>query len=142
MATLGIAALAACTANSAPVVETESQTSPDKVPTASDDTLRLALGAEATAARGRVTVRFLERVSDDRCPANVICIRAGDAKVRLRVHTGAESQEATIGIYEDPKAIRAEGYSVTVLELAPYPGLHGEGDPQPSPSVVVRVHHP
>ena len=133
------AALAGCTGRSAPVEHGGNQPSPDDTPRIVDDTLHIALGAERVADGGRLAIRFLERVSDDRCPANAICIWAGDARVRLAVRSGGSSTESVIGMNLEPKAIIVAGYRITVAELSPYPGLHGEGDPQPAPVVVVRV---
>lgn len=132
------AALAGCTGRSAPVEHGGNQPSPDDAPGTVGDTLHIALGAERMAAGGRLAIRFLERVSDHRCPANVVCVWAGDARVRLAVRSGASSTETVIGMHLEPKAILAGGYRITVAELSPYPGLYDEEDP-PAPVVVVKV---
>lgn len=132
------ASLAACGGMSAPVEHGGNQPSPDDTPATVGDTLHIALGAERVAAGGRLAIRFLERVSDDRCPANAICVWSGDARVRLAVRSAASSIETVIGMYLEPKAIVAAGYRITVAELSPYPGLYDEANP-PTPVVVVRV---
>jgi hypothetical protein len=132
-----VAALAAC-GKSAPVEHGGNQPSPDDTPGIVDDTLHIALGAERSTGGGRLAIRFLERVSDDRCPANAVCIWAGDARVRLAVRSGTFSTETVIGMNLEPKAILAGGYRITVAELSPYPGLYDEENP-PAPVVVVRI---
>lgn len=135
---IAAAALAACSGTSAPVEHGGNQPSPDDTPRIVDDTLHIALGAERVADGGRLAIRFLERVSDDRCPANAICVWAGDARVRLAVRSGTFSSETVIGMNLEPKAILAAGYRITVAELSPYPGLYDE-ESAPAPAVVVRV---
>jgi hypothetical protein len=135
---MAAAALAGCSGRSAPVEHGGNQPSPDDTPGTVGDTLHIAVGAERVTADGRLAIRFLERVSDDRCPANVVCVWAGDARVRLAVRSATSSTETVIGMNLEPKAIIAAGYRITVAELSPYPGLYDEENP-PAPVVVVRV---
>ena len=132
------ASLGACGGMSAPVEQGGNQPSPDDTPATAGDTLHIALGAERLAAGGRIAIRFLERVSDDRCPANAVCVWAGDARVRLAVRSAASSIETVIGMHLEPKAIIAGGHRITVAELSPYPGLYDE-ESAPAPVVVVKV---
>lgn len=137
-----VLAAAACTGNSAPVEQGGNGPSPDGAPAALNDSVRIALGSAAVFDGGRFSVRFLERVKDDRCPINAICVRAGSGQVRVRFQSGGAALDARLGIGErDPAApgtVSVGGYTVTLLELSPYPGQYDEGS-APPPSIAVRV---
>jgi hypothetical protein len=92
--------------------------------TPSSPSIGVALGSEFTLKPGETAridstdlgVFFFGVLSDSRCPANAICVQAGDAVVALRVGT-AEVElrsntvpERTVGIYK-----------VRVVKLEPYP---------------------
>lgn len=139
---VALVAAVACTGNSTPVEHGGNQPSPDGAPAALNDTVRIALNGEAVFDGGRFGVRFIERVKDDRCPANAICVRWGSAQVKVRLRSGAVSQDALLGAGEPdpaaPASLTVARYTVTLLELSPYPGLHGDGE-APAPSILVRV---
>lgn len=103
------------------------------------DTVHIALGGEHRFSNAPLSIRFVQRVSDSRCPANAICVRAGEAMVRLRVEIPGTAKEEVVKVDPDAPPLAIGEYLVSVQELHPYPGLYGEGDPQPRPHVVVRV---
>ncbi|MEM1043136.1 MAG: hypothetical protein AAGI91_10960 [Bacteroidota bacterium] len=84
-----------------------------------------------------VSVRFDEVVSDNRCPANVNCVQAGEAQVRFTlVDTGQGDIPFTLQIdggitevqdIERYQFERADRFVVALLLLQPYPG-HGEDE--------------
>lgn len=129
---------AACGGNTAPVESAGDRPSPDDAPIAAD-TVHVRLGTERRIDDGRLTISFRERVSDDRCPANAVCVRAGEARVRLRARVGASTHEGVVVVGAEGAPVAAGAYRLTVTELHPYPGLYGESDPQPTPWIVVRV---
>lgn len=135
-------AAAACGRNSAPVEQRGDQRPPASAPALVDDTVHVTLGTERRLDDGRLAIRLLERVSDDRCPANALCVRAGEARVRLRVQAAATTREGVVTVGDTSAAVVAGPYRVTVTELHPYPGLYGEGDPQPTPWIVARAARP
>lgn len=142
LAALTIGTAVACTGNSAPVEHGGNQPSPDGAPAALYDTVRIALGHEAVFDRGRFAVRFVERVKDDRCPANAMCVRWGSAHAKVRLRAGTAARDALLGAGEPdpaaPASVRVALYEVKLLELAPYPGTYDPAVP-PAPSILVRV---
>jgi len=138
-----LVALAACGGAAGPVERADDGAPASTVqPTAGlDDTLRIDLGAERTADRGNVRVRFVARVNDSRCPANAMCVWQGDAAVRLQVRVGSESRDTILHTSLQPSTLAIGGYTLSVPGLTPYPGTYPEGT-DPKPTVLVRVVHP
>lgn len=135
-------ALAGCRANGGPAGPT-SEPVPDATwGAALDDTLHIPLGAERTADGGRVAVRFVAKVNDSRCPANAMCVWAGDASVRLVVRSGGATRDTVLHTNLEPRAVAVGAYTVTVPGLLPYPGTYPEGSPPHPPIVIVRIARP
>ena len=88
----------------------------------SEFTLRPGETAEVQSTGLRVT--FLGVRSDSRCPADVLCIQAGDAVVGLRVGTAEvelrsnSAPEAAVGVY-NVRVQRVEPYVYTSRPIAP-----------------------
>ena len=103
-----------------------------------DDTVRVQLGRSATLDAGRLVVTFVARLSDSRCPANVVCVWMGDAAVRIAARAGRISVEHDLHTGIEPHSLSVDRYVVTVIGLTPYPGT----DEQGTPTVGLRVTAP
>jgi hypothetical protein len=101
-----------------------------------DDTLTVALGGTASTRDRKLRLTFVELAADSRCAANVVCVWEGDAAVKLRVETGTNVAETTIHTRLEPKVLEIGGFSLSLLEVRPYPGT--TTTPQ-TPTVVVRA---
>ncbi len=84
---------------------------------------------------GGKSVKFLEVISDSRCPKGVTCIWEGEAKLLLGVFEDGKllkemivSHSASNIPYDIPLNISVEGiaYSISGLELFPYPTTKDE----------------
>lgn len=100
-----------------------------------DDTLQVELGRTATADGGRVAVTFVARLSDSRCPANVMCVWMGDAAVRISARAGRTAVERELHTGIEPHSLSVDRYTITVVGLTPYPGTGGGG----TPTAILRV---
>lgn len=81
----------------------------------------LAPGETAKVSGADVNIRFVGVERDSRCPADVICIQAGDAIVRVEVLSstgGAKSYDLHTA---NSQPVRHGDVSITLVELAPYP---------------------
>lgn len=87
-----------------------------------DDTLTIPLGKQASTRDGAVRLTFVRLVSESRCPINVVCVWQGDAAVRLHGIATAGAVEVTVHTALDPKTFSVNGYTVTLLDVLPYPG--------------------
>ena len=76
----------------------------------------------------------LLKVTDSRCPLDVRCVWAGEVGIDVEI--------AKLGVVyvrqplytlfganaaNEPKSVIAEGYTVKILEVTPYPGQNGSG---------------
>lgn len=93
---------------------------PPSVPTIG---LKLMYGDMANF--GDTQVKFVEVLSDSRCPKDVTCVWAGEAKVRVEVYKNGqlfEEKELTFGaLSKDLAIVTNELLSVNALKLQPYP---------------------
>ncbi|QRR01000.1 hypothetical protein [Dyadobacter sandarakinus] len=69
----------------------------------------------------------LKDVSDSRCPKNVVCIQAGDAKLLFDVSEGSNEAEVVVNFKGDAKTdsqtfvLGAQKYLLKVSSVLPYP---------------------
>ena len=78
---------------------------------------------ESVAIRSEgLTVAFTEVNEDSRCPTGATCITAGQASVTLRLAKSASDISVLLTIPGDANA-EFEGYTVTLLDLLPYPSI-------------------
>ena len=109
---VALLAAAGCT----PVAPTEG------VPLGRPFTLQPGTGGQIEGTDLRVI--FQGVVSDSRCPADAICVQAGDAVVELRVGTAlvllrsASAPEQVVGIYR-VRLTRVEPYPASSQPIAP-----------------------
>lgn len=88
-----------------------------------------SLGFQQTASYGLIDIKFKAMISDSRCPKNVTCIRAGEAKVIVSVFkdgTFIKDQELIIDasgylIEEVHTFFSTEDFKMMAFGLSPYP---------------------
>jgi hypothetical protein len=75
-----------------------------------------------TARAGGLRVRFLEVVSDSRCPADAVCIALGDAVAAFELRAEGQNIEVELAVVApDDRAVEFEDFVVEFLALGPYP---------------------
>ena len=83
---------------------------------------KLTLGE--TASTNGVTFHFKEVLEDSRCPENVQCVWAGQARVQVDI-SGSDLQEEAVDIIVGKKGkdviCETDGYVFRAVQLAPYP---------------------
>lgn len=72
---------------------------------------------EALALPGGARLRYVERVSDSRCPPGVQCIRAGEAQVRFELDTGMGEPDTRVLTLPGRSTETLGGWHVELLEL-------------------------
>jgi len=82
-AALAVAAACSSSPAAAPGSTTAPQDAADARGGPLDDTLPVALGRSASVDAGRLVLTFVARLSDSRCPANVVCVGSGDVAQRV-----------------------------------------------------------
>ena len=86
--------------------------------------IALKLGITETIQLDGISVSFLEVIEDSRCPRNVECMWAGEAKVKISIGTDdGELIEKTI-VFKNGMSVIAglfENKELQFLKLSPYP---------------------
>lgn len=85
------------------------------------ETLRVQVNHEKRLAKSKLTIRFVELVEDSRCPVDVQCIWAGNARIKIKVSKNGRSHELTLDTNGPNQVVNAEGYSIKFLGLTPEP---------------------
>jgi hypothetical protein len=84
-------------------------------------------------------VRFLGVRGDSRCAATVMCVWMGDGAVEIAYAAGADAPITdTLHTALDPKAVDYAGYTITLLDLSPYPYNPGP-IPQDEYAATLRI---
>jgi hypothetical protein len=126
LAVLGCVAAAAC-AQAVPPAGGEA--ADERLEVAPGEPFPLALGQTARVRPGGLELTFQAVVSDSRCPVDVTCVWAGEARLRLKVSgTGAPPEELELSTLEGEPA-RLGGFGIEVLGLDPVPRSGVELDP-------------
>ena len=124
-------ALAACKVVPASPDAPAGTAAQDAAPATLGDTVRVAVGQAASFDNGRLTVTFEAVEQDSRCPADVVCVTAGDAEARFRLRVGERVAGTTLHIHGEPRAIEYFGYRIALATLDPYPGTWDRSRPSP-----------
>ena len=89
----------------------------------------LAPGQSASIADASLSVQFVRVSSDSRCPADVVCIQAGDAVVQVRV-TGGGTVDYELHTNDQTRSSVAHGaVRIELVRLEPYPFSNSAIDP-------------
>lgn len=94
----------------------------DSSPTAPTGPVVLTLAPGQSDAALGLTLKFVGVTADTRCPADVLCIQAGDATVRIETVWFGARQVAELQLRDTSRRSTARGgYVVELEELNPYP---------------------
>ena len=131
------AALAACSSAVAPARDASGLEASSAQTGSRSDTLSIRIGQSASFDGGRLEIKFESHGPDSRCPANATCVWAGDvgARITTRVAGGA----ATIPDLHstlDPKKLKVDRYTISMIGLTPYPGTGRDAD---TPVLILHV---
>jgi len=82
----------------------------------------LAPGETASVEDTAVRVQFVRVASDSRCPADAICVWAGDAIVQIRAFDGGAPADYELHTGDAGRKATLHGrLRIELLELQPYP---------------------
>jgi len=91
-----------------------------------EDKITLRVGQQKSAMRGDLKIKFVRVLEDSRCPRDVNCIWAGNAKVELKV-TGPDGNTKTIvvntmgNLTNGPSGGQFDTYAINLVGLTPQP---------------------
>jgi hypothetical protein len=103
-----------------------------------DREVGLREGERTAVDGGRLTVGVKDVPSDSRCPADVVCVRAGEATVVLTLEArGRAPAEDTLQTAAGNDAVAYGGYRVQLLDVDPKP--RSGGSPPEAYRVRLRI---
>ncbi len=105
-------------------------------PAALDQPVSIGMGEAKSFDAGRLELGIREVLEDARCPADVVCIQMGAARLAAFARTEGARRELELRTdARPPQAI--DGYSVEVTALEPYPYSNIRIDPRRYVATVV-----
>ena len=66
-------------------------------------------------------IKFVEMIDDSRCPRDVNCVWAGNARILVQVSKKGKSKTFELNSLLAPQAVRFEGYEFKLTRLTPEP---------------------
>ncbi|RIV21206.1 hypothetical protein DYU11_17425 [Fibrisoma montanum] len=106
----------------------------------------LVVAASQSARVGEDATLQIEKIEDSRCPANVVCVRFGNANVFYLLSQGTESREGILCLgdcgvpqkTQDSTTVQlgTERYQLILKEVRPYPGT---SPVEVKPEAVIQV---
>ncbi|HQU83095.1 MAG TPA: hypothetical protein PKY59_08230 [Pyrinomonadaceae bacterium] len=81
----------------------------------------IRINTQKKFSKSKLTVKVLE-IEDSRCPKDVECVWAGDAKVKIKV-TNKKGKSETFELHTnlEPKTVKFDNYEIKLGEVTPYP---------------------
>jgi hypothetical protein len=119
--------LCACTAGAVPAEKEET----GEKPAGETATVEvLAPGAEHAFDGGGLRLTLVEVPFDNRCPQDVQCITAGEARVTLAAVGETGTEDFTVAMPSGgPRTVNTLGYRLELMKLEPYPVSTRDIDP-------------
>ncbi len=84
--------------------------------------IKMLVGKQAKETRSKLTIKFLSLVEDSRCPTDVQCIQAGNARIQVSIgKQGGAAETFEINTTLGPKGATFGGYAINLVSLTPAP---------------------
>ncbi len=94
-------------------------------------TIVLKVGRCAVVGPQDATLCFERVVEDSRCPKGAMCIRAGNARIAVRVTSkDGRTDHLDLNTAEGPTCGVGAGLEIELLSVDPYPVVHQPVDPK------------
>ena len=94
------------------------------------ESFALRVGESVVVQQENLRLRFDSVPQDSRCPRDVQCVTAGNARVRLEVTVGsAPPSIVELNTAQEPREAQLEGLRVVLEDLTPYPSAAGRRTP-------------
>ena len=75
-------------------------------------------GQQKVTKTGRITIKFLELIEDSRCPADVNCVWAGIAKIKVQLNKNGKTAIVELNT-QNEKSNVFQGHTITLRDLQP-----------------------
>lgn len=91
----------------------------------------LEVGQVAVIDGGVLQITFEKVLNDSRCPADVVCVWAGNARIALDVVHEGTPVDVKLDTNPESVSVVVGDFEIALLALDPYP-LHERPQPEPS----------
>lgn len=85
----------------------------------SGESIAVDLGDSATLAKSKISIKFVKVIEDSRCPVNVNCIWAGNAKIEVEISKGSKTESFILNTSGQETSARLSDYLVKFTDLNP-----------------------
>jgi hypothetical protein len=85
------------------------------------DLLTIKMGQQKVDKASGLRIKFVSLVEDSRCPVDVDCIQAGNARIKVRVTGQRLSKDFEFNTTMGPKGDMLDGWAIYLEELTPVP---------------------
>ena len=84
------------------------------------------INQQKTDAKSKLTFRFVSLIEDSRCPTDVKCIQAGNAKIQIKVSkaNGGAARTFELNTNSKPQTVSFSGYQIKLTDLNPKPATN------------------
>lgn len=77
---------------------------------------------QKTLSKSKITIKFVSLADDSRCPTDVQCIQAGNAKIQIELKkAGNGAKTFELNTNDQPQSISFAGYTIKLTDLNPKP---------------------
>ncbi len=106
------------------------------------ETISVPIGEQKVTTKGKITVKFIEVLEDSRCPPNVNCIWAGNARVKISLKSGKKAAKTfELNSTLEPRVVVFDCYEISFGGLTPHPGEESEGASLPRTLTVLIANY-
>lgn len=90
-----------------------------------------------------IWVRFASVISDNRCPQDVQCVQAGEARIILSISVKDQNAiQIELSTTLDQAAVVVEGYQILLQAVEPLPPSSGQPTPEKDYVVTILISRP
>ena len=82
---------------------------------------KVRINTQKKFSKSKLSIKFVSLIEDARCPQDVQCIQAGNAKIEIEISKGNQKETFEINTNLGPKGATFDGYAVELADLTPAP---------------------
>jgi len=87
--------------------------------------ITIQVNQQKTLPKSRLTIKFVSLIEDSRCPTDMQCIQAGNARLQIEVRkVGSVTKTFELNTDDKPQFISFAGYTINLIDLNPKPATN------------------
>lgn len=90
-----------------------------------NEKITVQINQRKTLGKNKLSIKFVSLLEDSRCPKNVNCIRAGNARIKIEVKkAGGTAKNFELNTNANPQTISFAGFTIKLIDLKPEPATN------------------